>query len=752
MAANKAVGNEALKPVGDLCAELADRLRAGDHCCAEDFFPALPGMDTADAALELVYTEFVVRKGLGQRPSSAVWLARFPQWRDRLERMLQIGDLFDEVDDLLADDSIPKQTTRPEPAADASEELAATRDPGPPAKGRTSLPDPDPWVDEYELLECIGRGGMGVVHKARQLALNRIVALKAIIAGQYAEPDQRARFRREAESMARLRHPNIVPVYSVGERDGCPYFSMEFVEGHNLAQRIAGKPQPERQAARWVEVLARAVSYAHQQGLVHRDLKPSNVVLTTDGVPKITDFGLAKFLGAEPGEMVAYVGTGAAPNGEPAGPTVDGVRTASTPNENSLVAGARPGAVGPESVTVTGMTLGTPAYMAPEQAAGHTSEVGPLTDVYALGAILYELLTGQAPFSSKACWHTLQDVQEREPPRPRALNPRVDPDLEAVCLKCLKKKPCARYPSAEALADDLARWLRGKRTRVRPLLPWTARIRCSLRRHPVVCAITILAAIGAVAAPTVAYLRDPARRLACIEATLAQGNPVTLVGETGMPEWFRWRTTKGPPTVAHGPDGVFTVQSPRACALLELLPDPQHEHYRFSAEVRQESGLTHHGKIGIYFAHSSQATANGPAQFFASLSFNDNARGSPTGAENSVQSEFFFLNEQTLANVGRCASWPFAIFPAVSDLGQGPWHRLVVEVTAERFEYFWDDQLVHSLSRAEWLQEIKAWIEKYSVPGERIPQFAPRDSLGLYVWYCEASFRRVIVEPLGDSN
>jgi hypothetical protein len=222
-----------------------------------------------------------------------------------------------------------------------------------------------------------------------------------------------------------------------------------------------------------------------------------------------------------------------------------------------------------------------------------------------------------------------------------------------------------------------------------------------------------------------------------------------------MPEWFRWRTTDGPPTVAQGPDGVFTVQSPRRCALLELLPDPQHEHYRFSAEVRQESTVTKGSQMGIYFAHTSQATADGPTHFFASLSFNDNARRSPTCPKNCVRSLFHFLDEQTLR---RMQNWaigpsgrPFCFMPAVSDKGQGPWHRLAVEVTAERFEYFWDDQLVNSLSRAEWLQENKAWIDEYIVPGERPPQFAPRGSLGLYVYCCVASFRRVKVEPLNDS-
>jgi serine/threonine-protein kinase len=613
MVPNSAVGDVAPKPVREPCARLADGLWAGEDCRAEDFFPAGPVSDSAsDAALELIYTEFVIREELGQQPSAAEWLARFPQWRDRLERLLQIGALFDEVDELLADDSFPKRAAVPEPVPDAWEELRATRDLNPPPNARTPLRDPDPWVDEYELLGRIGRGGMGVVYKARQLALNRIVALKAILAGQDAAPHQRARLRREAENMARLCHPNIVPVYAVGERDGCPFFSMEFVEGGNLAHKIAGRPQPECQAARWVEVLARAVSYAHQQGLVHRDLKPSNVVLTTDGVPKITDFGLAKFLGGEPGALVCGVVRGAAPIGDASVPTLEGVRAAATLEGDAGVSSRDEPAVSiPGDDTFTGVTIGTPGYMAPEQAAGNTREVGPLSDVYALGAILYELLTGQAPFSPKCFEQAVRDVLERDPAPPRTLNPGVDPDLEAVCLKCLKKKSLDRYPSAEALADDLARWLRGKPTRARPFLPWTARIRRSVRRHPVVTTTVLLAALAAVAAPPVAYLRDPARRLEFIERTLARGNPVALVGEVGMPEWFRWRTANGPPKVFQAPDGVFSLHSPRGCGLLELWPDPRQTHYRFGAEVRQEFA-TVNGQIGIYFACSNYSTAEGP--------------------------------------------------------------------------------------------------------------------------------------------
>jgi serine/threonine protein kinase len=370
MSFDSALNDVRVKELLQGCAELARRLRAGEDCRAEQFLPTLPlPALEEDAALELVYTEFAVREELGQRPAAADWYARFPQWRARLERLFHIGAWLE--DDMRDEASTVAET--PANAADSKQDL----------KGQSR------WIDQYELLEKIGRGGMGVVYKARQTGLNRAVALKMIRAGDDAGAEELARFRREAEDVARLHHPNIVQIYAVGEHDGQPFFTMEYVDGGSLAQKIDDRPQPAKQAAQWLETVARAMHYAHQRGLVHRDLKPGNVVLTADGVPKITDFGLAKRL--------------------------EGGQTWTRP------------------------VLGTPSYISPEQAAGKTDAISPLSDVYSLGTILYELLTGQAPFKGESPLETLELVQHQEPVAPRILHPAVDRQLEAVCLKCLEK-------------------------------------------------------------------------------------------------------------------------------------------------------------------------------------------------------------------------------------------------------------------------------------------------------------------------
>ena len=269
-------------------------------------------------------------------------------------------------------------------------------------------------VPGYELLGELGRGGMGVVYRARQVGLNRIVALKMVLHADHAGESVRVRFRAEAEAVARLRHPNVVQIYDVGEIDSRPFFSMEYVEGGSLAEEVRGKTLPPREAAELVRTLALAVEAAHRAGIVHRDLKPANVLMTADGTPKVTDFGLAKQLDTQSGQ------------------------------------------------TQSGTVLGTPSYMAPEQAAGKSKEIGPAADVYSLGAILYELLTGRPPFQGETTTETLLRVLDSEPQRPRTFNRHIDTALEAVCLKCLEKVPQDRYPSAAALADDLEAYLKGE--------------------------------------------------------------------------------------------------------------------------------------------------------------------------------------------------------------------------------------------------------------------------------------------------
>jgi serine/threonine protein kinase len=274
---------------------------------------------------------------------------------------------------------------------------------------------------DYELLREVARGGMGVVYKARQVNLDRIVALKMILAGRLAGEEDLVRFRTEAEAAARLKHPNIVTVYEVGDQDGQHFYSMEFVDGETLAKRLGSGPLPGRLAARYVRQVARAVQYAHRHGILHRDLKPSNIIIDGEDEPKVTDFGLAKRLGGR----------------------------------------------GESGQTRTGAVLGTPSYMAPEQAAGKTKEIGPAADVYGLGAVLYECLTARPPFRAETPVDTVMQVMENHPVPPRLFNPHVDPDLETICLKCLEKDPQARYGSAEALAEDLQRYLNGESIKAR---------------------------------------------------------------------------------------------------------------------------------------------------------------------------------------------------------------------------------------------------------------------------------------------
>src|SRR5258708_31177802 len=272
---------------------------------------------------------------------------------------------------------------------------------------------------DYELLEEIGRGGQGVVYRAHQKSLNRTVALKAIGLGPWATEAHLKRFRREAEAAASLDHPSIVPIYDVGERDGSCYFSMKFVEGGQLDEVVRRAPISTRQAVELIAKVARTVHYAHEHGILHRDIKPGNILLDDKGEPHLTDFGLARL-----------------------------VETEST-------------------VTRTLEVLGTPSYMAPEQAVGNNAAISGVTDVYGLGAVLYQLLTGHPPFAGGTTYETIKLLLDTEPRQPRLLNPKIDRDLSTICLKCLEKHPERRYSCPLSLAEDLERWLKHEPIRAR---------------------------------------------------------------------------------------------------------------------------------------------------------------------------------------------------------------------------------------------------------------------------------------------
>ncbi len=330
------------------------------------------------------------------------------------------------------------------------------------------------YFGDYEVIREIARGGMGVVFQARQVSLNRLVALKMILAGQLADDTDIQRFHTEAEAAANLDHPGIVPIFEVGQHEGQHYFSMGFVEGQSLSQRIASGPLPAVEAAELIRRVADAIEYAHQRGVIHRDLKPANILLDRSGNPRVTDFGLAKKVQGDSG------------------------------------------------LTGSGQIMGTPSYMPPEQAGGKRGEVGPPADVYALGATLYCLLSGKPPFQAATVMDTVLQVIGDEPVPPRRLNPSVPRDLETICLKCLEKDPARRYPSAAALREDLRRFLAGEPIAARPVGRTERAWRWS-RRNPLAAALITLVVVlttAGTATITALWLRAETQRRAAVAAGL----------------------------------------------------------------------------------------------------------------------------------------------------------------------------------------------------------------------------------------
>jgi tetratricopeptide (TPR) repeat protein len=387
-----------------LCDDQVNRWRRGQRVPAETYLARLRALehDDSEAAFEMIYGEYLLREELGDSPTLEEFTWRFPDFASRLKRQLELHEV-------LHDEDAPTQDGGPGPLTPGDVTAHAVED----SAGRWCAPG-------FRRLGELGRGGMGVVYKAWQLDLKRVVALKVIRSGACVDAQATARFHAEAEAAARFQHPNIVQVFEVGEHEGVGFLVLEFAAGGGLDRKLAGSPLDPQQSARLTETLARAIHYAHQRGIVHRDLKPANVLLTEDGVPKITDFGLAKLLERDHG------------------------------------------------LTHSGDILGTPSYMAPEQTQSGSQPITPAADVYALGAILYEMLTGRPPFKGTSPISTLEQVRSQEPVSPSRLQRHTPRDLETICLKCLEKEPHRRYTSALVLAEELARFLEGQPIVARP--------------------------------------------------------------------------------------------------------------------------------------------------------------------------------------------------------------------------------------------------------------------------------------------
>jgi tetratricopeptide (TPR) repeat protein len=418
---------------------------------------AIAGGDTVDRdqRLDEVVVVYLEAVEAGQRPDRAEWLGRYPELAEGL------ATFFADQDRLAC---------WTEPLREAVH-VPSTTPPAPSGRERTWAGPPGGPFGDYELLGEVARGGMGVVCRARQRSLNRVVALKMILAGQLASAADVQRFRTEAEAAALLDHPHIVPIYEVGAHDGQHYYAMKLVEGGNLAQHLDRFGNDRRAAARLVATVAQAVHHAHQRGVLHRDLKPANILLDPQGEPHVTDFGLAKRVQGDAG------------------------------------------------LTGSGAVVGTPSYVAPEQAAAKKG-LTVAVDVYSLGVILYELLTGRPPFRAATALDTLLAVLNQEPAPPRALNPRVERDLETVCLKCLHKDPARRYASALALAEDLERFLQGELIQARPTTAWERGWRW-VRRRPLAAAF-VLVVVAAVSALLIGYVQYERQRRQLAEQELTE--------------------------------------------------------------------------------------------------------------------------------------------------------------------------------------------------------------------------------------
>jgi serine/threonine-protein kinase len=571
-------------------------------------------------------------------------------------------------------------------------------------------------LGRYENLGVIKKGGMGVIYRARDPLLGRTVALK-MIKGP-GRPEDLERFLLEARAVAQLKHDNIIKIHDFGQLDGEPYFTMEVAERGSLLDHLQRFQKDPKAAVRLLAKVARAVQHVHEHKIVHRDLKPGNILLEDSDKPLVSDFGLAKW---EEGD---------------------------------------------KDLTHPGGVPGTAAYMAPEQFAHLDQRPRPHSDIWALGVILFEVLLGQKPFSG-GNWHGYaQAIVSSEPPRPRALQPRLHRDLETILLKCLDKNPARRYASAAELADDLERWLRGEPILAGPL-PQFVRVGRWIRRHKTLTATAILLLAAPVGLVLALQIADPERPLRQMQQLIDDEGSLSILSQNGEVRWFQWRTRKSEFKSLGNGLGAIRFETFRL-GLLEVYRNARQEDFEFKAKIRHDQSEL--GQAGLFFGLHSFQTQEGPVMFFASLAFTDldeivspNAPGGPKPNPLGLRLHLY-REAHEAASIGalgpvfvRAGSFgSFVPSTQAAANGKGPWRELAVRVNSEsiRWTFSGGEAEAHGeLTRATFLERARKLLtENCKELQEQEVNFPPHGGLGLVVECGEAAFKDIVISHLQNGG
>jgi hypothetical protein len=545
---------------------------------------------------------------------------------------------------------------------------------------------------QYELLDPFP-GGMGIVYRARHTVLDRIVALKVLSPGRQLTEHDRVRFETEARAIAQLRHPHIIEVQEFGEHDDRPYFTMEFIEGGNLSKRVGEFAGQARRAAALVEKVARAVQHAHDHRILHRDLKPANILLRGSDDPVVADFGLAKML------------------------------------DDDL------------SLTSTGAILGTPPYMAPEQFLGRHDLIGPATDVWALGVILHELLTGRRPFAGSSREEVASTVLTTEPQPPSKLDPSVPSALDPVVLRCLCREPSERYASAGELADELSRWLAGQRPKTRRPLTRAARRR---RRRYAFAAVALLALIFATGVGVMIWWRSLDHE-AKLRHELALTGRVDLVGTTGPPRLCQ-KLMGSFEDLTPAEDGAFTIKTDGVC-LLELMSTTGQDRFHFRADIQHVEGRT--GSAGLYVGRRGFKPKGEEWHCFllshvARPMIRDNLPGQVRPDERFADARSFEI-KYVESDTQRLISGHSFDVPH-GPWAQNDWERIDFDVSPESINVAFGGMPGTRVSRSSLMKTAGDAALARPNFGSITPVYDPRDGIGIFAYRCTVRVRNAIVE------